>query len=538
MLLRKRNVQRLVALAIAASFAVAACGGSDDDAGGADTTTRPETTVAATTTEPPEDDAFDPDGVLRFMYNNSPGTLNPHIVNTAFANVPLFLIFDRLVHVNPQGDPIPGLATEWEFSSDGLALTFTLREGVLFHDGTSFDAEAVKANIEHALTAEGSFVRSELRAVESVDILGPLSVRLNLSTADVGLPLKLSDRAGAMVSPANLASGESGEKPVGAGMYEIDGEYEVGVRLRVKRFDSYWDPSVQKMAGAEIIFNTDTTAALNAVRSGVADAGLIREAEIDPALSAGLEVIWGYDQGFANINLNPANVPALGDPNVRLAMNLGIDRQAIVEGLLFGYGRPTNQPFPAGYFAHSPTAPMYDFDPEEARRLLTEAGYPDGFDLKLTSVPTPASVRVAEAIASQLEDIGIRVEVEVVEAAVLGSMITVEQTTQAVSLRWTGRPDPTSTIALLYMPGGSQNPNGFVTDRALELFEAQQVEPDLAKRTQLLRELMDEFVANPPATQISLFETVSATVHTAEVLGLQAWITGKVEFRGVGMAKK
>lgn len=524
----------LLGAALATSVILASCGSTDSPASTPSTTSAPVSSVATTV---PDEDAFDPDGVLRYVYNNSPGTLDPHLVNTAFANVPLFLIFDRLIHQAPEGDPEPGLATAWEFSDDGLKLTLKLREGVSFHDGTPFDAEAVRINIDHAQNAEGSFVRNELTAVESVQVIDPLTVVLNLSIPDVGLILKLGDRAGAMSSPASLAAGTNGEKPVGTGMMEIDGEYQVGVQLNFKRYENYWDPSVQKLAGLQMTFLTDTAAALNAVRSGVADASLIREAEIEIAESAGLQVHLSYDLGYGNFNLNPANAPALADQNVRLAMNLAIDRQGLVDGLLFGYGKVTNQPFPSGYFAHNPDVPLYDFDPEEAKRLLTEAGYPDGFDLEITSVPTPASVRVAEALANQLGAIGINATVVQVEAAVLGQMITVDQTTQAVSLRWTGRPDPTSTIDLLYMPGGSQNPGGLVTERALQLHQAQKVETDLAKRTVLLRELMAEFVENPPATQIVLFETVAANVSTDQVLGLQNWVSGKIEFRGVGMAK-
>lgn len=554
--LQSRPLRRLLIASLATTVFLAACGGSDDSASdGADveepastdpaespeSSETPESSASTAPTtaesEPVSDDAFDPDGVLRYIYNNSPGTLDPHIVNTAFANVPLFLIFDRLVHVSPEGEAIPGLATSWEFAEDGSTLTFNLREGVTFHDGTPFDAEAVKVNIDHAQNAEGSFVTSELTAIDSVDVIDPLTVVFNLNVPDVGLILKLSDRAGAMMSPASIEAGDAAERPVGAGMMEIDGEYQVGVQLNFKRYDDYWDPSVQKLAGLEMTFLTDTTAALNSVRSGGADAALIREAEIDPAEDAGLNVLYDFDLGFANVNLNPANAPALADQDVRLALNLAIDRQAIVDGLLFGYGKVTNQPFPSGYFAHDPDAPLYDYDPEEARRLLSEAGYADGFDLEITSVPTPASVRVAEALASQLTDIGVNATVVQVEAAVLGQMITVDQTTQVVSLRWTGRPDPTSTIEQLYMPGGSQNPGDLVTDRAFELYEAQKVETDPTARAELLQQLGAEFVENPPATQLVLFETVSATAATNEVVGLQNWVTGKLEFRGVGMAR-
>lgn len=484
---------------------------------------------------PASDAATDPSAVLRYIYPNAPGTMDPHVVNTAFANVPLFLIFDRLVHVDANGNPVPGLAESWKYSADGLTLTLKLRDGVKFQDGDTFDAQAVKANIEHGKTVTASFVKNDLASISNVVVVDPLTVELKLSAQDVGLVLKLSDRAGAMISPKSMASPNINVHPVGAGMYEMDGDYQVGVKFKVKKFEGYWEPDAQKLAGVEMTFMADTTAILNSLKSGGADAGAVREPEIDGAKAGGLQVIEGYDLGFGNILMNPELVPALQDERVRMAVNLAIDRQEIVDGVLFGYGKVSNQPFPEGYFAHSEEAEDYKYDPEKAKALMAEAGYPNGFEWTLSNVPGPGT-RISEALASQLAKVGITVKVQQLEAAAATGAYSAK-TAQALNVRWTGRPDPTSTLALIFMPGGSNNPSNLASAKAVELFNKQKAESDPAKRADILSDLSKEFVDHPPASNIVLFQSVTAIAASTKVVGLQGYITGKVEFRGVGMTK-
>lgn len=484
---------------------------------------------------PASNAATDATAVLRYIYPNAPGTMDPHVVNTAFANVPLFLIFDRLVHVDVDGNPIAGLAESWEYSSDGMTLTLKLRKDVKFQDGDAFNAAAVKANIEHGKTVEASFVKNDLASIAEAVAVDEHTVDLKLSTPDVGLVLKLSDRAGAMISPKSMASANLNVHPVGAGMYEMDGDYQNGVKFKVKKFEGYWDPSVQKLAGVEMSFMADTTAILNSLKSGGADAGVVREPEIDGAKAAGMQVIEGYDLGFGNILMNPERVPALQDERVRLAVNLAIDRQEIIDGVLFGYGKVANQPFPEGYFAHSDDAKAYPYDPEKAKELLAEAGFADGFEWSIYNVPGPGS-RISEALASQLAKVGITVKVQQVEAAALTSSYSAK-TADALNVRWTGRPDPTSTLALIFMPGGSNNPSNLASENAVKLFNQQKTEADPAKRTELLQQLSKELVDHPPASNIVLFQSMTAVAASTKVVGLNGYMTGKLEFRGVGMTK-
>jgi peptide/nickel transport system substrate-binding protein len=162
-----------------------------------------------------------PPGVFRYAYELTPSRLDPHRASISQDGVTLFPAYDRLVHQSPVGEPEPGLARAWTWE-DPLALRLDLRPGVTFHDGTPFDAAAVKANVERAKTVQGSAVRTELDPVSSVEVRDPLTAVLRLSYPSASLPAVLSDRAGAMVSPQALADGvDLDAVAVGAGMYRM-----------------------------------------------------------------------------------------------------------------------------------------------------------------------------------------------------------------------------------------------------------------------------------------------------------------------------
>ena len=145
---------------------------------------------------------------LRIGLENDPDTLDPDRSRLFVGRIVFTALCDKLVDVNEKLEIVPQLATDWTQAEDGRSITFTLREGVKFHDGTAFDAEAVKANIERSKTLEDSVRKSELASVESVDVISPTEVRLNLSAPDSTVIAQLSDRAGMMMSPAAFAEGK------------------------------------------------------------------------------------------------------------------------------------------------------------------------------------------------------------------------------------------------------------------------------------------------------------------------------------------
>ena len=164
----------------------------------------------------------DLDATFIYGYPITVSRLDPHKASISQDATTLFPVYDRLVHLSPQGRPDPGLAESWEFSDDGLTLTLHVREGVTFHDGATLDAAAVKANLDRAKGVEGSSVATDLAAMASVTVVDPMTVDITLSQPNVAIIGSLADRAGIMVSPKALADGvDLDANMVGAGPFKL-----------------------------------------------------------------------------------------------------------------------------------------------------------------------------------------------------------------------------------------------------------------------------------------------------------------------------
>ena len=250
-----RSTALVVRVLVVGALAVAACGGDDDDAvteetGGADdepaATARRRrrdggTDATADTSDAssarrghrrrraPDATAFpqpegEPDTEASFIYGYpiTVSRLDPHRASISQDATTLFPVYDRLVHLSPTGDLIPGLAESWEFSEDGLTLTLHVRPDVTFHDGAALDAEAVKANLDRGKSIEGSSVATDLAAMESVTVVDPMTVAVQLSTPNVAIIGSFADRAGILVSPQAIADGvDLDANMVGAGPYKM-----------------------------------------------------------------------------------------------------------------------------------------------------------------------------------------------------------------------------------------------------------------------------------------------------------------------------
>jgi peptide/nickel transport system substrate-binding protein len=474
----------------------------------------------------------DPDATARFALASGVTRFDPHRATSSYDNTWLFPVYDRLVHMDPEGRAIPGLASAWRYGEGGAWLELDLREGVSFHDGTPFDAEAVAANIRRAQTITGSAVRSELKEVARVEILGAHRVRLHLHHPDGALPLILSDRAGMMVSPAAFEHPSLDRHGVGAGPFRHV-EFRLGNRSVYERFEEYWDPAAAGVRRLELLLVPDDVTRLNAVRSGQIDGATIGTLQIDQARISGLTVQTGVGLEVSHIQLNRTR-SHFGDVRVRQAMNHAIRRDAIVRALGLGYAQPSVQPFPVGYPAHDPeTGPhFYAYDPDRARALLTDAGLAGGFAFELIVPNIPAFMPLYEALHDQLAAVGIEARPRILEGAQISERFYGATESDAALVTWGGRPDPSQTIDLLFTPGSLPNPGGHTTPEVLRLATAARREIDPERRIVLLQAATREVVHEALPLVISL---PSATFALRPgVQGMRVWASGnKPEFRGV-----
>lgn len=329
--------------------------------------------------------------------------------------------YDSLIYRTPEGEFQPMLATEWEFSADNLVLTLTLRDDVTFSDGAAFDAEAVKANLEHFHDGGGPLA-SQLGTFDQAVVVDPTHVEIHLSAPIPDLVYNLSDAAGRMASPAALGSDDLQTVPVGTGPYVMDTAATVqGSDYVFTARDGYWNPDLQKFGSVEFKVFSDEVALLNALKSGQVMAGnLSSQDNITEAKAAGIEILhpqyhisWA---GLIMFDRTGAMVPALGDVRVRQAIAHAIDTQGILDAVFLGNGTLTSQIFNEASAAYDPALDDdFAYDVDLAKQLMSDAGYAGGFDLTMPAVNGFMTPALQEAIKSQLGEIGVRVTYQTVE---------------------------------------------------------------------------------------------------------------------------
>jgi peptide/nickel transport system substrate-binding protein len=324
-------------------------------------------------------------------------------------------VYEGLVQFAADGGVRPMLALSWAISDNGLTYIFHLKKGVRFHDGAAFDAAAAKFSLDRIL-APGSInpQRSRLRAIRAVEVVDPETLRLVLSRRSGGLLQSLAFGSAVMVSPA---SSNNAVQPIGTGPFRF---------LRWRRGDSITlerNPDFQGVPAAlnQVTFKfiTDPTAAFAALMAGDVDAFSnypAPESFAQFAVDRRFKVFTGTTEMEVVLGLNERVAP-LRNVLVRRAISHALDRRAIIDGAMFGYGAPIGSHFPPRNPAYVDLTGMYRHDIAKAKELLTQAGYPDGFSLTLKLPPPSYARRGGEIVAAQLGQIGIRLKIENLEWA-------------------------------------------------------------------------------------------------------------------------
>ena len=517
---------RLPALLVLFALVAVSCGGDDDTStstpgGGGETEAAGE---------------VDPDGSFVYAYPITVSRLDPHKASISQDGTTLFPVYDRLVHLSPEGDLIPGLAESWEFSEDSLTLTMHLREGVTFHDGATFNAEAAKMNLDRAKTIEGSSVATDIASISSVTVVDEQTIDIALSAPNVSIIGSLADRAGIQVSSQALTSGVNlDEQMVGAGPYRFV-SHTPGSTTQFERFDEYWGEPAQ-VKNFEIRVIADSVARLNAFRQGEVDAttvGANQVGEVEGQEGINLTLKTELQYLYVVQNRSRANQD---DVRVRQAMVHALDRQGMCDAILFGYCELTDQPFPPGYFAYNDEIDdiLYDYDPEKAKGLLAEAGIESLEVSLLIPAGLPTYPELAEAIQAQWAEVGINAKIQASEPTQLGQLMFAEKVADTMLATWGGRPDPSITFAQRGSSTGFANPGGVTTPKMEELFNASRAEADPEARAEILKEGSRE-MAESVLELVVMFPQVPY-VTADHVVGFTPYLTSKPEFRTVGVTE-
>lgn len=374
----------------------------------------------------------------------------------------LYSLYDRLIHFDPQTmEPIPGLATEWRFTGpDNRHFEMVLRRGVTFHDGTPLDAEAVKASLMHFKAMRRL---NDLDVVEDIEVLAPDRVVLKLRHEYSVLPVVLMDRAGMIVSPTALARhGEDYPRnPVGSGPFMLR-RWAQGTQIELVRFPGYWNPERIRLTGITYRFFLNPTSAISAILSGQIDHVWNVDPKNLPVLRASprLRIQREPRAGFLYMPVRN-DMPLTENRLVRQAINMSIDRMAIGDAL-FGpgnHGGPALMLAQPRDFAYSPELEnSVPYNPAEARRLLAEAGYPNGITLRVcggTNVGTGTDI--TDIMREQARPAGIQLDVTIMAGSACLQRFNTTRDFHIWQGSFSGRPDPFITYSQQFMSTGQFN---------------------------------------------------------------------------------
>lgn len=475
----------LVTVCAALSLTLTACGGSKNATTGA-----PSTGKAV------------PGDTLTVAEQQAPPTLNPGSLDLGFVDFTM-LSYESLFYLSPEGKVEPALAKSWKYVGSGnTELSVTLRSGVKFADGTAVTADAVKASLEYAKTAQGN--QAHYLADATITATGPLALTIKLAKANPILPTLLTQSygIGQIISPKGLADAKSltpTKTSQGAGPYIYQPSDSVaGDHYTYTANPDYYDKSKQhyKKIVIRIVQNGQT--AVNAMKTGQIDVYKGDYTSASSAKSAGMSAV-GLPvilQGLSLIDRRGEVSKPLGDVRVRQAINYAIDREAVTKALLGSAGTPTVQTVIEGGDGYSADlAKEYPYDPAKAKELLKEAGYPDGFTLPVLAATFVGFDTMAQAIAGQLSKVGIKVQVTAVTSITSFVENQTNKKYPAVSGGFTEEPMYLEGLDL-FMPG-SKVFNGFGSSspELTELFnKAAAAEP--AERAKLDQQMQEYLVKN------------------------------------------
>src|SRR5213595_2852525 len=351
---------------------------------------------------------------LRIGLAEDPDVLDPSLARTYVGRIVFASICDKLFDVDQKLNVVPQLALSHDTAEDGKTVTIKLRPNVKFHDGEKFDAEAAKFSLDRHLTMQGSFRKPELGAVDHIDVVDPLTIKLVLKSPFSPLIAQLTDRAGMMVSPkAAKAEGDKfGLHPVCAGPYKFVERVQQD-RMVFEKFADYWNKDNVFIDRVMFLAIVDATVRLANLKSGGLDliervlATDIKDVRADPRLKLSTAIELGYQGVTLNIGKDKPKGPLSQSEKVRQALDLSIDREAITQVVFNGEFVPGNQWVSPEHPYYQKAFPVQKRDLAKAKALLKEAGValPVSVDFMVTK--GAENDAVAQVIQSMAAEAGI-----------------------------------------------------------------------------------------------------------------------------------
>jgi peptide/nickel transport system substrate-binding protein len=387
---------------------------------------------------------------LRIGLAEDPDILDPTLARTYVGRIVFASICDKLFDIDEKLNVVPQLALSHETSPDGKVVTIKLRPGVKFHDGEAFGAEAAKYSLERHLTTPGSTRKAEIAAIDHIDVVDPLTIRIALKTPYAPLIAQLTDRAGMMVAPqaAKDAGDKFGLHPVCAGPYRFVERVQQD-RIVVEKFPDYWNKDnvhIDRIIYLSIVDATVRLANLNSGGLEIAERLLatdIKDIRADKRLRLASALWLGYQGITINVGDNErAKATPLGRvAKVREALSLAVDRDAINQVVFNGEFVPGNQWVNPEHPYYQKAFPVQPRDVAKAKALMREAGVTAPFTVDFMVPKGAENEAIAEMVQAMAKDIGVDMKIRVTEFATSLKQAEAAEF-QAFLLDWSGRTDP------------------------------------------------------------------------------------------------
>jgi peptide/nickel transport system substrate-binding protein len=455
-------------------------------------------------------------GTLRVAQETEINTLDPNTSGLVVEREIYYNMYDSLLGIDSKLSFVPELATKWTFT-DPQTLVLTLRKDVKFQDGTDFNADAVKFNLDRYMTSTDPAAarKSDLASVQSVEVTDPSTVTIHLKKADATLLAAFVDRAGMMLSPtaikqlgANLAQTPTN---AGSGPFQFV-EWKRDDHLTLKRNPNYWrkDSSGRSLPYLDqVVYRpmTDLNAILAALKTGDIDMARVVDGKDVAAVKSDSSLVYRDTPslGYGGFELNHS-VPPFNDPAKAKAVALAVDRNQILQNVGFGIGVISYGPITSASWAFDPSEKIYD-KPDPARAKATATG----FSFTLKTANTQAAIQEGQLIQAQLAKAGITVNLLPEEFGKLATETRVQHQFEAALSGWSGRIDPDGNMFAFFHTGGSFNDGRYSNPQVDQLLEQARATTDQAKRKQvyqdaqkiLVGDVAYVFVTDPTVPQIS-----------------------------------
>ncbi len=441
-------------------------------------------------------------------------------------------VYDYLVDIDPQSNPVARLATDWVISEDGRTYTFTLAEGVTWHDGSPFSAADVAWTFNRLRNTEGTPTADLYANVTAVEATGDLEVTFTLAEANPFFLYDLSDNHALVLQEGTTTADTSFN---GTGPFKVV-SYTPEDRIVMEANESYFVAGMPKLSGLEIIFFNEDTAAVDALRGGQVDVAMRMSSSLFETLKGepGITTVDIPTNGFDLVRLRADRAPG-DDPRVIEALRLATDREAIFNVVQQGYGAIGNDspigPLYAAY--HDPNVQPPTRDVEAARALLAAAGYDESNPLQLTLHTPDTGNRpdLAAVLKQQWEEAGAQIELSVEpESVYYGDDGWLEVDLGITG--WGARPYPQFYLDVMLVSDAQWNESHFADAELDALAQTAGTTLDEQARIQAYSDIQKLLVDRGPVIIPYFFAQLGAIRDEFTGFELKAF-AGRTDFRGV-----